>query len=188
MSFYRNEELQEIGLGSFGNNVLISKKTSLYNPSKIHIGNNVRLDDYCVLSAGEGGITIGSYVHIAVFCSLMGAGKITLSDFSGLSSRVSIYSSNDDYSGTYLTNPTVPDEYRGVTSADVYVGKHTIIGAGSVILPGVVLEDGISVSSLSLVTKRCTAFGVYSGNRRINERNQNLLILEQDLLSKYTTY
>jgi galactoside O-acetyltransferase len=179
MAFYTIEELRGIGLGSFGSNVLISKSTSIYNPSKIHIGSNVRIDDFCVLSAGQAGISIGNYVHIAIFCSLMGAGKITLSDFSGLSSRVSIYSSNDDYSGEFLTNPTVPEIYTGVTHADVLLGRHAIIGAGSVVLPGVVIEDGVAVASLSLVTKNCTAFGVYSGNRRIGERKQNVLHLEQ---------
>ena len=39
---------------------------------------NSRIDDFCVLSAGEGGIEIGDYVHVAVFCMLIGAGKIKL--------------------------------------------------------------------------------------------------------------
>lgn len=189
MSFYTREELAALGLKSFGEDVRISKKASLYNPGNISLGSHVRIDDFCVLSAGEGGIVIGDYVHIAVFCSLIGAGKITLDNFSGLSSRVSIYSSNDDYSGEFLTNPTVPAQYTGVTSADVYLGKHVIIGSGSIVLPGVTLQEGCSVGALSLVTKSCAAFSILFGApaKRIGERKRDLLELEQRLLREANT-
>lgn len=183
MAFLTDEQIKSFGFASVGSNVLISDKASIYNPGNIEIGSNVRVDDYCVLSAGLGGIVLGSYVHVAVFCSLIGVGKITLCDFSGLSSRVSVYSSNDDYSGKHLTNPTVPSQFTGVESADVFLGKHVIVGSGSVILPGVVLEEGVAVAALSLVSKNCSAFGVYSGNRRIAERHRELLALEKKFLS-----
>lgn len=183
MSFYATEELQTLGLASFGEDVRISRKASIYNPGRISLGSHVRIDDFCVLSAGEGGIEIGDYVHIAVYCSLIGAGNIKLNDFCNLSSRVSIYSSNDDYSGEHLTNPTIPDQFTGVTHADVLFGKHVIIGAGAVVLPGVCLEVGVAVGSLSLVSKNCAAFGIYSGipARRIGERKRDLLELEKQL-------
>lgn len=183
MSFYSTEELQTLGLATFGEDVRISRKASVYNPGLISIGNHVRIDDFCVLSAGEGGIEIGDYVHIAVYVSLLGAGKIKLNDFCGLSSKVSIYSSNDDYSGEHLTGPTIPGHFTGVTHADVLLGKHVIIGAGSVVLPGVCLEDGVAIGSLSLVSKNCAAFGVYFGTpaRRVGERKRDLLELEKQL-------
>lgn len=183
MSYYNEHELQNLGLASFGHNVKISRKVSIYSPEKISIGNHVRIDDYAVLSAGEGGIELGDYVHIAVYCSLMGGGRIKFDDFSGLSARVSIYSSNDDYSGVFLTNPTVPAEFSGVTHGDVYLGKHVIIGAGSVVLPGVSMEEGVAIGSLSMVNKKCLAFKIYSGMpaRCVRERKRNLLELEKKL-------
>jgi galactoside O-acetyltransferase len=186
MSFYSEGELQTLGLARYGLNVRISRKAAIYNPGKISIGSDVRIDDFCVLSAGEGGIELGDYVHIAVFCSLMGAGKIKFEDFSGLSSRVAIYSSNDDYSGAALTNPTVPPEFSKVTHGDVSIGRHVIIGAGAVILPGVILEQGVAIGSLSLVQKNCAEFNIYSGvpARRIGERKRDLLQLEQQLRQK----
>lgn len=186
MSFYTEQELLGLGLARCGHNVRISRKASIYNPSKIWIGSHVRIDDFCVLSAGKGGIEIGDYVHIAVYCSLIGAGKIKLGGFSNLSSRVSIYSSNDDYSGEHLTNPTIPAQFTGVIYADVWLGKHVIIGAGSVVLPGVYLEDGVAIGSLSLVSKNCKAFGIYAGipARRTGERKRDLLELEKKLRLK----
>jgi dTDP-4-amino-4,6-dideoxy-D-glucose acyltransferase len=178
--------LESMGFGSLGKNVFISDKASLYNCTNIFIGNNVRIDDFCVLSAGEGGIFIGNNVHIAVYSSLIGMGKIILSDFSNLSSRVSIYSSNDDYSGVTMTNPTIPSQYTGVTHADVYLGKHVIVGAGSIILPGVTLAEGTSLGAFSLVTKSTQPWSVYVGipAKRIKERSQKLLELEKQYLAE----
>jgi galactoside O-acetyltransferase len=115
----------------------------------------------------------------------MGAGKITLFDFCNLSSKVSIYSSNDDYSGTMMTNPTVPSRFTNVTHADVTLEKHVIIGAGSVILPGVTLREGAAIGALSLINKDCEPFGVYAGTpaKRIGNRKKDLLEVEQAWLN-----
>lgn len=174
-----------LGFASVGENVQISERASFHGTARIALGNNVRIDDFCVLAAGPGGIMLGNNVHIAVGSSLIGAGRIILSDFSGLSSRVSIYSSSDDYSGASMTNPTVPSDYTSVHHADVVVGKHVIVGCGSVVLPGVTLEEGVAVGALSLVNKSCKAFGIYSGNpaRRISARKRDLLDLERAFLS-----
>ncbi len=184
MSYYTLKELKLLGLAQFGEDVCISKKVSIYNPERISIGNHVRIDDFCVLSAGEGGIEIGDYIHIAVFCSLIGAAKIEVASFANLSSRVSIYSSNDDYTGEYMSNPTVPVRFTNVTSSEVVIKKHVIIGSGAVVLPGVVLEDGVVIGALSLVKETCTAFGTYVGTpaRRIGERKRNLITLENQFL------
>ncbi len=186
MAFLTELQLNEIGFYALGSNVLISDKASIYGASRIIIGNNVRIDDFCVLSAGEGGIEIGNYIHIAIYSSLIGAAKIKISDFSNLSSKVAIYSSNDDYSGAYMTNPMVPIKYTNVTHEDVTLGKHVIIGCGSVVLPGVTLYEGAAVGALSLVNKDCEEFGVYVGSpaKKIKERKRNLLDCEKIFLSE----
>lgn len=185
MAFLTEQQLSTMGFAELGSNVLISDKASLYGASRIKIGSNVRIDDFCVLSAGEGGMEIGSYIHIAVYSSLIGAGKITLADFVNISSKVAVYSSNDDYSGEYMTNPMVPAEYTNVAHADVYLGKHVIIGSGSVVLPGVTLHEGTAVGSLSMITKDCEAFGVYTGApaKKIKNRKRELLMLEEKLIN-----
>lgn len=185
MAILTREEIEQIGFASVGNNVFISTKASFYGTSKIHIGNNVRIDDFCVISAGEGGVHIGNYIHIAVYSSLIGSGRITLMDYSNISSRVSIYSSNDDYSGNYMSNPMVPTEFTNVMHAPVVIGRHVIIGSGSVILPGVVLGDGAAIGALSLVKDNCDNFYIYAGNplKKIKQRTQNLLKKEKLLVS-----
>ena len=185
MGFLSRLAVEGMGFASVGENVSISDRASFYNCASITLGNNVRIDDFCVFSAGKGGITIGNYIHVAVFSSLIGAGSITISDFCNISSRVSVYSSSDDYSGITMTNPMVSKKYSNVTNADVFLGRHVIIGSGSVILPGVVLSDGVAIGALSLVRDSCRAFGIYAGApaKLIKERKRDLLELEKKFLS-----
>ena len=185
MTMLSEDQVSAIGFAEVGKNVQISAKASFYGASRIKIGNNVRIDDFCLLSAGAGGIEIGNYIHVAAYSLLIGAGKIRLSDFSGLSSRVSIYSSSDDYSGGFLTNPTVPSDYTNVSHADVFIGKHVIVGSGSVILPGVTLHNGVAIGALSLINKSCEEFTIYAGNpaKKIKNRKRDLLEVENNFLS-----
>ena len=92
MAFLTEEELKRVGFKSLGKNVKVSNKASIYAPQNISIGNNVRIDDFCVLSAFDGYINLHNHIHIAVFCNLTGKGGIEMLEYSGLSSRVSLYS------------------------------------------------------------------------------------------------
>lgn len=186
MGFLSNESVRSMGFLSVGDNVSISDKASFYNCANISIGNNVRIDDFCVISAGSGGIRIGSFVHIAVACTLIGKEEIFVGDFSGISSRSAIYSSNDDYSGEFLTGPTIDDEFRKVDSRPVRIGRHAIIGSGCIVLPGVEIGDGVAIGALSLVSRKCESFSVYMGvpARRIKARKTDLLEKEKAFLEK----
>lgn len=186
MDFLNKEELKKLNFKFLGENVLISDKASFHNTANIYIGNNTRIDDFCVLSAGTGGIEIGSYVHIAVYTSLIGKGKIKIDDYANLSSKISVYSSNYDYSGNYMTNPTIPDRFTNVEHDDVYIGKHVIIGSGSIILPGITIETGASIGYLTLIKEDCKSFGIYAGvpARYIRDRSKNILKIEK-VFKKY---
>lgn len=183
-SFYSLDELKEIGFKHFGKNVKISRKCSIYMPETISIGDNVRIDDFCCLVGGEKGINIGSFVHIAFFCIILGNGGVTLKDFSGLSSRVTLYSATDDYSGASLTNPTVPKEYLNVTQGEIVLNKHVIVGTNSTILPNVAIGEGSSIGAHSLVTKDLDSWGVYVGTpaKKIKDRKKDLLEMEKNLI------
>lgn len=181
-SFYSLEELKEIGFKDIGNNVLISRKASIYGAAHISIGNNVRIDDFCILS---GNIIIGDYVHVAAYCALFGGDSgIELCDFSGISSRTAVYAESDDYSGNAMTNPTVPYKYRLVEGGKVTLERHALVGTGCTILPGVTIGEGVSVGSMSLVNKSLDNWVVYVGIpcKKVRNRSKKLLELEKALL------
>jgi len=183
MAFLSKKELNKLNFKHLGENVLISDKCSIYNPSNISIGDNTRIDDFCILSAGDGGIEIGRYVHISCFASILGKGKVTMKDYSGISSRVTVFSSSDVYDGEWMTNPTIPSHLTNVKHKDVVIGKHVVVGAHTVILPGVILEDGCSVGALSLVTKSSNGRFIYSGipAKKLKPRKDNIFNLEKEL-------
>jgi galactoside O-acetyltransferase len=181
-SFYSRQELVDLGFSSVGENTLISRKASFYGAKNISIGDNVRIDDFCVLSTQKGQINIGNYVHLAVFVSVQGNGIITLEDFVGIGARVTILSSSDDFSGQSMANSCVPDEFKDVKDADVTLKKHSIVGAGTVILPGTSMAVGSAVGALSLVNKNCESFYIYTGNpiKKLFPRSQNILEIEKE--------
>lgn len=182
MAFLTVEQLIQMDFSSLGTNVRISDKASIYNPEQIEIGNNSRIDDFCVIS---GKVSIGRNVHIAVFCNIAGGEKgVTLEDFSGLAYGCHVFTQSDDYGGRTLTNPTVPDKYKREIKKAIVIGRHSIVGTNSLIFPGVVLAEGTSVGGLSMVTKSTEEWSVYFGNpaKRIKTRKRDLLKLEQEYL------
>ena len=176
--FLSREALTKIGFKSIGENVLISDKASIYSPQNIELGNNVRIDDFVILSVSAN-LKIGDYSHIGCYTSIIGGGDVVLED----SGRVSIYSSNDDYTGLKMTNPMVPSEYTGVKSGPVLIKKHTIIGCNCVVLPNTILNEGVSVGSLSLLNGEYEEFSVYTGvpAKKIRNRQKRLLKYEEAL-------
>jgi acetyltransferase-like isoleucine patch superfamily enzyme len=182
-SFYAQEELDDLGFASLGRNVLLSRKASFYGRSRISIGSHSRIDDFCVLSAGDGGIAIGRHVHIGVMSTLIGRGRIELGDFCTVSGRVSIYSSTDDWSGASLMSPTVPTEFTDVDHRPVRLARHAAVGAGTVILPGTDAGEGAVIGALSLARGRLEPFYIYVGTpaRRARARKRDMLDLERRL-------
>lgn len=182
MAYLTSEQLTAMNFKSLGKNVKISDKASIYNADQIEIGDNSRIDDFCVIS---GRIKIGRNVHFAPLCLVAGGEEgITFSDFSGLAYQVQVFSQSDDYSGKTLTNPTVPSDYKKEYKKAVFLGKHVIIGAGSIVFPGVHIAEGCSVGALTLVNKSTEEWGIYLGNpaKRIKDRKRDLLALEKDYL------
>lgn len=182
-NFYTYAELSQLGFKGLGeSNILISKKASLYGIENMKIGSNVRIDDFCILS---GKITIGRYVHIAAYTALYGGNEIYIEDFANISSRVSVYSVNDDYLGESLSNPMIPDQYKKVKSAPVHIGKHVIIGSTSVVLPGVKLGEGSAFGSFSFITCDSEPWSVNVGipSKKIKNRSKALLQYENELIN-----
>lgn len=178
--FLSKEQINQMGFKSVGENVLISDKSSIYNAKNIEIGSNVRIDDFCILSAGEGGIKIGNNIHIACYVSMIGAGEIILDDFSQVSSRVVILSSSDDFSGEYLVGPCIPSEFTNVKSYKVHLMKHVVIGTGSTILPNVTLKEGAAVGAMSLVKNDVEQFEIVVGipAKKVKDRSRKILETE----------
>lgn len=178
MAYLNYDSLIGMGFGHIGRDVKISDKAVFYEPEKIYIGDRSRIDDFCVVS---GNVCIGMNVHFAVFCNVAGGEEgVSFGDFSGLAYNCQVFSQSDDYTGRSMTNPTVPNEYKLETKSPVKVGRHSIVGAGSIVLPGVTLGEGTAVGALSLVTKDTEEWSVYFGApaKRLKARKRMPLEME----------
>lgn len=173
-SFYSESELLEIGFKRVGKNVKLSRKASIYSPEKISIGDNVRIDDFCILS---GQITIGSNIHISAYVALYGAMGIEIHDYSGVSPKSVIYSAMDDFSGDFLIGPIHPEETINVTGGEVRIGKFVQLGSNTVVFPNLTIGEGVVTGACSLVTRSLDEWGVYYGIpvKRVKERKKTLL-------------
>lgn len=173
-SFYTKEELYTLGFNDVGENVLISRKTSIYGSNIMSIGNNVRIDDFCILS---GEITLGSYIHIGAYCGLYGASGIIMEDYTGLSPRCTLFSTTDDFSGDFLISPMSPAEDCNVIGGRILIKKYSQIGSGTTIMQNLTIEEGVAVGAMSFVNRSLDEWTIYAGIpvRKIKERKRGLL-------------
>lgn len=175
--------MERLGFRRLGKDVRISDKASIHDAGLIEIGDHSRIDDFCVVS---GRVVLGRNVHIAVFCNIAGGETgVVFEDFSGLAYGCHVFTQSDDYGGTTLTNPTVPDRFKRETKKPVVIGRHAIVGTCSLVFPGVVLAEGTAVGANSMVTHSTEEWSVYFGNpaRRIKGRKRDLLALEAEYLA-----
>lgn len=176
-------ELASLGLRAVGVDVRIHSTCLMVGLENISIGDHVRVDAFTSLIAGDGRINIGNHVHIAGYVFLSGAEGIEIADFVNVSRGVGIYTRNDDYTGEGLAGPTIPAEFLNQATGPVSLGRHVIIGSGSIVLPGVTIAEGSTVGALSLVKTDLAAWGIYAGLpvRRLRGRSRALLALDEQL-------
>lgn len=182
-TFLNRKELKEYGFKRIGGNVKISRNAVVYSPELVELGDNVRIDDFTTIS---GRAKIHSYVHIAQGCGLYGGDEgIVMEDYSGLSARVLIYATSNDYSGEMMTNPTLPDRFVGDISGKVVLERHAVIGCGSVILPGVTVGCGAAVGAMTLCNRSLEPWGIYGGSpaRRLKDRKKGILEREKEFVA-----
>ena len=166
-----------------GLDVTIWPLAKIVLPGVISIGDSVIIDDFVFIVGGVKTV-IGSFVHIASFTSISGGGEFVMEDFSGLSGGVRVYTGNEDYLGGSLTNPAVPAPYRVPSRSFVRIGKHAIIGANAVVLPGVTIGEGAVIGANALVKQNCEPWTVYFGTpaRPVKVRpRERVLELESQL-------
>lgn len=172
-SFYTEAELRGLGLKSYGNNVKISRYSRIYSPELIQIGNNVRIDDFTILS---GNISLGSNIHISAFVALYGKFGVFLEDYTGISPHSIIFSAMDDFSGNYLIGPIHKPFQTNVHGGTVLLRRFSQIGCSCVVFPNVTIGEGVAVGALSLVNKSLEEWNIYAGVpvKKIRKRSKKL--------------
>jgi len=142
-------------------NIKIYPFTKIINPEYVFVGDNVIIDDFCLLYAKpEAPIRIGSWVHIVNFASLTG-GPITIGNFIAIGGGSRILGGTDYYEGGALMNGPIPEKYRNIIRSGCIIEDFCFIGVNCVIFPGVRIKEGAVIGAGSIVRENIRAWGIY---------------------------
>jgi acetyltransferase-like isoleucine patch superfamily enzyme len=164
-------------LKACGKNVIIGKTVRIRYPHLVSIGDNCIIDDFTYISTK---LRLEGYNHISSGCKIIGGpqSSFVMKPFSTLAPNVVVSAGSDDYVGGIAT-PFVNKEFKGaVKYGEIILGRHSVIGSGSILLPNVVLKDGASVGALSLVNQSLDEWTLYAGipAKKIKSRNKREIL------------
>ena len=170
-------------LGSVGRNVTFGTHVVLRHPHKIHIGDNVVIDDNCLLDAkgdNNRGITIGSgvfigrnsvlhckngdivlhdNVNVGFNCDIASSNRIEIGDKVLIAAYAYIVGGGHDYSRV-----DVPVMEQKRIARPIVIEPRSWIGAGVTVLDGVTIGEGTIVGTGAVVTgdlpPNCMAVGM----------------------------
>jgi Acetyltransferase (isoleucine patch superfamily) len=165
-----------------GKNVSFGTNVVLRHPHKISIGDNVVIDDNCLLDAkgtGNKGITIGNGVFVGRNTILSSKnGDIILDDNVNIGFNCEIVSANEVRVGknvlfgayTYLIcadhdfdRVDVPVSEQGRSARGIYVEDNVWFGAGVKVLDGVTIKRDSIIGTGSVVTKDIPEYSIAIG-------------------------
>jgi acetyltransferase-like isoleucine patch superfamily enzyme len=187
-AFLTREVLESLGFARLGEDVLVHSTVVIVDCSKVSLGSRVRIDPYVIISTREG-VTFGNNVHVGGHSVFAGQAAVEVGDFANISHYVGIYTSTTDLSGRTFSNPTVPGGDKAAHIASIHLGRHSVVGAGTLILPGAALGDGTVVGAVSRVSRTLKPWTIYAGipARRLRARERGLLKFEREYLATLKT-
>jgi acetyltransferase-like isoleucine patch superfamily enzyme len=174
--------LYPVLLGSCGHNVIFGQHVVLRHPHKIHIGNNVFIDDNCLLDAkGEsnrgiriadgvfigrntilscknGDIDVAAGANIGFNCELFSASSVSIGPSALLAAYSYVIGGDHDFSDPARS---VLDQAR--VSAGVTIGAGVWMGAGAKILDGVTIGEHAIVGAGAVVRDDIAARAIAVG-------------------------
>jgi acetyltransferase-like isoleucine patch superfamily enzyme len=153
-----------------GKRLRIGRCVELVGRSNIRFGSEVTLygSSYLNANGAQGGIDIGSRTHIDRNCVLHGQGGLRIGQGCAIAAGVIIYSQSNQY----RVDARTPILEQPVKYAPVSIGDHVWIGAGAIILPGVIVGDHAVIGAGSVVIRDVAARSVVGGTpaEEISER------------------
>jgi acetyltransferase-like isoleucine patch superfamily enzyme len=169
-------------LGACGRNVVFGQNVVLRHPGKIRIGDNVVIDDNCLLDAkgdANRGITIGSGVfvgrntilsckngdielgdraNLGFNCEIFSASRVVLGADTLLAAYCYVVGGDHDFSDT-----TKAVLAQGRTSLGVTVGEGVWMGSGAKVLDGVTVGRHAIIGAQAVVREAVPDYGVAVG-------------------------
>jgi len=166
-----------------GENVIIGKTVRIRQPHLISIGDGSIIDDFTYISSA---LEVGKHCHIASNVSISGGkGKLSIGDYSTLSTHVSVHCGSSYYRALSMDLPSIPEELQfGGVVENVNIGRFVTVGAHSCILPGAYLPEGSAYGAYTLVKKNALiSYHLYAGYKCVDLGKR--VITNMEILEKY---
>jgi acetyltransferase-like isoleucine patch superfamily enzyme len=169
-------------LDACGRNVVFGQNVVLRHPGKVRIGDNVVIDDNClldakgdtnagirigsgvfvgrntILSCKNGDIELGDRANIGFNCEVFSASRVVLGADTLLAAYCYVVGGDHDFSD--LTKPVLA---QGRTSAGVDIGEGVWMGSGAKVLDGVVVGQHAIIGAQAVVRESVPAYAVAVG-------------------------
>ena len=183
LGLFLRSKLYPLLLAECGRNVFFGADVTLRHPHKIRIGNDVVIDDGCVLDAkgtSNEGITVGNGVFLGrhtILCTKDGdiilEDRVNVSAFCMIFSASRVVCGRDTLFAAYSfvvggghemssTEQAVIDQDR--TSTGITIGPNGWVGAGVCILDGATLGRDVVIGANSVVTGDLDDFAIAAGS------------------------
>lgn len=168
-----------------GRNVIIGKTVRIRYPELVSIGDNCIIDDFTYISTA---LELKGSVHISAGTKIIGGKNafVYFDEFSTTAPNVVLSAGTDDYADGIAT-PMVPLIFKAnAVIGNIKIGRHCIIGSGTVVLPNVEFFDGACVGALSLVKNNLESWSLYAGipAKKIKDRNKESILKLEEKLKK----
>ena len=177
------KQFYKLLFGSVGRGVVFGKSITLRHPHKIHIGDNVVIDDYAVLDAKgdsnqgiqigndvmigrntvisckNGDIAIGDSTNIAMNCFIQSAKVVKI----GKNNLIAPYCYVIGGGNHEIARTDIPIIAQGQIVKGITIEDNCWIGADVKILDGVEVQHDTIVGAGAVVTKSIAAFSIAQG-------------------------
>lgn len=139
---------------SRGEDVYVAPNVVWKRPHLAYLRSHIAIDDYFYCTTR---IFIENNVHIGPHVSIIGGEHSTLyvGRFCTISAGARIICKSDSFDGSGLvTVPDIPDEFKNtVLGEKIVMHNFSAVGTNAVLMPDVVLAEGVVVGANSLVTE-----------------------------------
>jgi len=149
--------------------------------NKFVLNDDSTIEDFSTVNNGVGDVIIGKRTRIGIGNVLIG--PVTIGNDVMLAQNIVISGLNHNYSNIFI-----PTSFQKVTTNEIIIDDETWIGSNSVILPGVHIGKHCVIGAGSVVTKNIPDFSVAVGNpakiiRRYNAVTKQWEKLYENILS-----
>ncbi len=151
-----------------GSDVLIDIGVVFSAPQNINCGNRVWFDTYSMINTPINKIIIGNQVHIGPYSYLGGKKKITLKNFTAITSGSKVFSgsTNIPLKKNLILNPMIIKktyEKYGLNDGEVVFEENAVVLANCTVSPGVVLGKGSILLPNSFLNKSTEPYSINIG-------------------------